>query len=136
MVATFSFRSATALAMEFWLARNSSDLGFILLWSIVILIVRASALLWGAALAGCPSGKRYEHIHVRFASAIHGLRDSRKGILPAPCLTLGAGRLGNCAFRRASFESVSDFRAKFYLFRNSSRPISIRRISDVPAPIS
>src|SRR5690606_3044900 len=51
MVATLSRRSATALAMEFWLARNSSDLGVILLWSTVI---GSYPSVWGRpGLAGC-----------------------------------------------------------------------------------
>ncbi|GGC76450.1 hypothetical protein GCM10011362_26330 [Marinobacter halophilus] len=79
----------------------------------------------GAGLVGCPSGNRYEHIHVRFSQAILGLRNFRKDNPPAPCHTLGAG---------VRTEELKELAA--YLFKNSSLPISIRRISDVPAPIS
>src|SRR5690606_717200 len=87
MVATLSRRSATALAMAFWLARNASDLGFILLCSIVI--VPALSVWWRPGLAGGPSRNRYEHIPVRFASAIHGLRDSREDHPPTPRHIMG-----------------------------------------------
>src|SRR5690554_3600061 len=51
MVSTFSRRSVTAEAMEWWLAWNSSDLGLILLWSTVI---GSYPSVWGRpGLAGC-----------------------------------------------------------------------------------
>src|SRR5690554_2809620 len=88
MVSTFSRRSVTAEAMDWWLAWNSSDLGLILLWSIVM-FCRPS--LGGTGLEGCRSENRYEHIHVRFSPAIHGLRNFRNDSPPAPGRTLGAG---------------------------------------------
>src|SRR5690554_3765154 len=81
MVSTFSLRSVTAAAMEWWLAWNSSDLGLILLWSIVMF---CHPSLGGTGLEGCRSENRYEHIHVRFSPAIHGLRNFRNDTPPAP----------------------------------------------------
>src|SRR5690554_2983390 len=88
MVSTFSRRSVTAEAMDWWLTWNSSDLGLILLWSIVML---CHPSLGGTGLEGCRSENRYEHIHVRFSPAIHGLRNFRNDSHPAPGRTLGAG---------------------------------------------
>src|SRR5690554_7470155 len=88
MVSTFSRRSVTACCMAWWLAWNSSDLGLILLWSIVMF---CHPSLGGTGLEGCRSENRYEHIHVRFSPAIHGLRNFRNDSPPAPGRTLGAG---------------------------------------------
>nr|BBJ04371.1 hypothetical protein YBY_22200 [Marinobacter nauticus] len=51
------------------------------------------------------SKKRYEHIHVRFAPAIHGLRDFWKGY---PTLTLSARkyrqlRIGNLGMEKSYY---------------------------------